>query len=69
MLTTTYGESVIWIPMCAMGDPSGPMLKGITYMVRPRMQPVNNPVSVSFISRGLTQLLVGPASPLDCEQM
>src|SRR5712692_4298159 len=45
------------------------MLKGITYSVRPRIQPLNRPVSVSFISLGLIQLLVGPASVLLREQM
>src|SRR6266851_2432557 len=55
--------------MCAIGEPSGPILKGITYSVRPRIQPLNRPVSVSFISLGLTQLLVGPASVLLREQM
>src|SRR5438132_12903325 len=45
------------------------MLKGITYMVRPRMQPSNRPCRVSFISLGYTQLLVGPASVLLREQM
>jgi hypothetical protein len=38
------------------------MLNGITYIVRPRMQPANRPFRVFFISRGGTQLLVGPAS-------
>jgi hypothetical protein len=27
MLTTTYGESVSWTPICAIGEPTGPMLK------------------------------------------
>ena len=39
ILTTTYGESVSCTPICDIGDPTGPMLKGSTYMVRPRMQP------------------------------
>src|SRR6185295_1086821 len=55
--------------MCAMGEPSGPMLKGTTYMVRPRMQPLKRPSSVARIFLGSTQLLVGPASVSDCEQM
>ena len=50
------------MPMCAMGLPSGPMENGTTYIVRPRMQPANNPFSVRRISAGATQLLVGPAS-------
>src|SRR5260370_37993575 len=45
------------------------MLNGITYVVRPRMLPPNKLWSVSFISLGCTQLLVGPASVLLREQM
>ena len=62
MLTTTYGESVSSTPMCAMCEPSGPMLYGITYIVRPRMQPSKSLSSVARISAGSTQLLLGPAS-------
>ena len=29
-----------WTPMWAMGDPSGPIENGTTYIVRPRMAPV-----------------------------
>jgi len=32
-------ESVSWMPTLARGEPGGPMRKGTTYMVRPRMQP------------------------------
>ncbi len=53
---------MICTPILAMGDPSGPMLNGITYIVRPRMQPENRPRSVARISWGGAQLLVGPAS-------
>ena len=35
MLTATYGESVSWTPMCAIGEPSGPIENGTTYIVRP----------------------------------
>src|SRR5260221_10299059 len=69
MLTATYAESEISTPMCAIGEPSGPMLNGTTYRVRPRMQPLNRPCSVARISTGSTQLLVGPASSCDFEQM
>ena len=60
--TATYAESVISTPSAEMRDPSGPMQKGTTYIVRPRMQPSNSPSSVPRISLGSTQLLVGPAS-------
>src|SRR5437867_8064358 len=39
MFTATYAESEISTPMCAMGEPSGPMLHGTTYILRPRMLP------------------------------
>ena len=50
------------MPILAIGEPMGPMEKGITYIVRPFMQPVYRPVIVSLSSSGATQLLVGPAS-------
>jgi len=34
---TTYGESVISIPILDNGEPTGPMLNGMTYIVRPEM--------------------------------
>jgi hypothetical protein len=37
--TATYAESVSCTPMWAMRDPSGPIEKGTTYIVRPRMAP------------------------------
>ena len=40
MLTATYAESVSCTPMWAMSEPSGPMLNGTTYIVRPRIAPV-----------------------------
>jgi len=39
MFTTTYGESVSSMPYCAIGDPTGPMQNGSTYMVRPAIDP------------------------------
>ena len=47
----------------------GPMLKGITYAVRPFMQPVKRPFRVFFMSAGSCQLFVGPASFSSREQM
>ncbi len=37
--TTTYSESVISTPSIGFSASSGPMQNGITYIVRPRMQP------------------------------
>jgi hypothetical protein len=45
------------------------MEKGTTYMVRPRIEPRNSPVSVSRISAGSRQLFVGPAASSLSEQM
>ena len=67
--TATYGESVSCTPMCAIGEPSGPIEKGTTYIVRPFIEPAKRPRSVSFISSGSRQLLVGPASSSVVEQM
>ena len=69
MLTATYAESVICTPMCAIGEPSGPIEKGTTYIVRPCIEPRNRSLSVSRISAGSRQLLVGPASLSRSEQM
>ena len=69
IFTTTYGESVSCTPICDMGDPIGPMLNASTYMVRPRMHPLNSRFSVLRISNGFTQLFVGPALSFDSEQM
>ena len=35
MLAATYAESVSWIPILDNGDPTGPMLNGMTNMVLP----------------------------------
>jgi hypothetical protein len=49
--------------------PSGPMQNGITYMVRPAMQPSKTSANVARISPGAIQLLVGPASSSRSEHM
>ena len=36
-------------PICDMGEPTGPMLKGSTYMVRPRMEPRKSSLSLRRI--------------------
>ena len=73
MFTATYGESDSSTPMCEIGEPSGPMLNGTTYSVRPRIEPRNSALSPvcssSRISEGSTQLLVGPASSRRTLQM
>src|SRR3954466_8183865 len=69
MLTATYGLSDSSTPMWAMGEPSGPMENGTTYIVRPFMEPRNSSVRVCFISAGSRQLLVGPAASSLAEQM
>ena len=64
MLTATYAESVSCTPMCAMGEPSGPIENGTTYIVRPRIAPVNELEHLGPHLAGSRQLLVGPASLL-----
>ena len=58
-----------WTPTCAMGEPIGPMLNGSTYIVRPRITPPNNSLSLRRIPYGSTQLFVGPAASFESEQM
>src|SRR5574344_3163828 len=69
MLQTTYAESVISTPFLEMSEPSGPMQNGITYMVRPCIQPLYRPVIVALSSLGSIQLFVGPASSCFLEEM
>ena len=60
---------MISTPTCEISPPSGPMQKGTTYIVRPRMLPSNRPPKMARISSGGIQLLVGPASGSRAEQM
>ncbi len=69
MEAATYAESVTWTPGWEIAEPSGPMQNGITYMVRPAMQPANSPAKLACICAGAIQLLVGPASSCFSEQM
>jgi hypothetical protein len=55
--------------MWAIGEPSGPIENGTTYIVRPFMQPSKRPFRVSRIAAGSRQLLVGPAPSSVSEQM
>src|ERR1039458_8802925 len=68
MLTTTYAESVSSTPICEMGEPTGPIEKGRTYMVRPRMEPLKSCFIRLRMTKGSSQLLVGPALSLEREQ-
>src|ERR1700755_3433538 len=52
-----------------MSEPSGPIEKGTTYIVRPFIEPGKIALRVSRISPGSRQLLVGPASTSFSEQM
>ena len=55
--------------MWAIGEPSGPIEKGTTYIVRPFIEPLKSLPSSARISSGSRQLLVGPESPSSSEQM
>jgi hypothetical protein len=54
--TATYAESVSCTPMCAIGEPSGPIENGTTYIVRPAMAPVYSSRISARISAGSRQL-------------
>ena len=70
MFTTTYGESVSCTPICDIGEPIGPMLNGSTYIVRPRMQPLNSPFSFSpHLDTDLPSCSSDPALSFESEQM
>ena len=69
MDATTYSESVISTPNMGFSELRWPMTNGMTYIVRPFMQPAYSPRMRSFISAGSIQLLVGPASFSSTEQM
>lgn len=63
---------MISTPIAESGEPTGPMQKGTTYIVRPRIEPRKMPCSpakISRISAGSFQWLVGPASSSLAEQM
>ncbi len=60
--TATYGESVSSTPMWAIGEPSGPIENGTTYIVRPFMVPRYSSSISDLSSAGARQWLVGPAS-------
>ncbi len=55
--------------MWAIGDPSGPIENGTTYIVRPFIEPSKSDVISARISPGSRQLLVGPASSSCSVQM
>ena len=77
MLTATYGESDNSTPMCAIGEPIGPIENGTTYIVRPRIEPLNSPGvplgkpcwRMLRMSCGSIQWFVGPASSFFALQM
>ncbi len=57
------------MPYWVIGLPIGPIANGMTYIVRPAMQPLYF-LSISFfIATGSRQWLVGPASISFFEQM
>ena len=60
---------MISTPISEMSEPSGPIEKGTTYIVRPFIEPLKSSLRVSRISAGSRQLLVGPASSSFSEQM
>ena len=69
MLAVTYAESVSSIPNIGRSASRWPITNGMTYIVRPFMQPAYSPRMRPFISSGSIQLLVGPQSFSSTEQM
>src|SRR5450756_2364981 len=69
MDTATYAESVISTPNLGSSALRRPMTKGMTYIVRPAIEPRYRCLITVFISAGAIQLLVGPASFSLTEQM
>src|SRR5690606_19509511 len=56
MLATTYGLSVISTPQRDSGESIGPMQYGITYIVRPCMQPSNSASILAWARAGVVAL-------------
>src|SRR5277367_6828914 len=52
-----------------MGEPTGPIEYGNTYIVRPRIEPRKSVLSFFRITYGSSQLFVGPALSLEREQI
>merc|ERR1719462_250728 len=53
---TTYGLSVTCTPYIAKGECCGPIAKGTTYIVRPRIEPANSCSIFKCIFSGSSQL-------------
>ena len=62
MLSTTYDAVGQLDADLRVGEPSGPMTYGMTYIVRPFIEPSKSAPSFLYASSGAIQLLVGPAS-------
>jgi hypothetical protein len=60
---------VSWTPISAIGEPSGPIENGTTYIVRPFIAPEKRSLRIARISSGSCQWFVGPASSSRSEQM
>jgi hypothetical protein len=64
MLSATYGESVVWTPRRAIGEPMGPIENGMTYR-----SASHRPARRSRIACGWATLFVGAASASFAEEM
>ena len=58
ILATTYALSVISTPQRDSGESIGPMQYGITYIVRPFMQPANSASIFACASAGVHPVIV-----------
>ena len=61
--------SVSSTPILLNGEPTGPIEKGMTYIVRPFIEPAKISRARRYPSSGDIQLFVGPASSRSLLQM
>src|SRR5580693_997736 len=69
IFTTAYAESVSCTPICDIEPPIGPIEYGSTYIVRPRIDPRKSCFSFFRMTKGSSQLFVGPAVSFESEQI
>ncbi len=60
MLATTYGLSVTSTPTLLIGEFTGPMMYGTTYIVRPRMAPSSSAPTLCFARVRIHPVVCGP---------
>src|SRR5260370_4027476 len=69
MLATTYGLSVASTPTWLIGDLTGPITYGTTYLVRPPIAPSSSRPTLCFAAPVPIHLSVVPAPPCPVERV